>query len=119
MIIGDARYLVLMGLNYVAHVSQRLIHPNITTQTRRHNTAVLITENEEAQRNYAIVTGFNKGLGDNICDALDSLYYIQLQHHVFKYRNVMPLQYLTHHKAQWVILDIQVTKELTDHYLRG
>ncbi len=80
---------------------------------------MLTTENEEAQRNYAIVTGFTKGLRDNIRDALDSRYYIQLKHRVFKYRSVTPIQYLTHIKDQWVILDKQVTKELTDHYLRG
>ncbi len=110
MIIGDARYLALTGLNYVAPVSPPLTHPNITAQTTRHNTDFLTTENEEARRNFAIVTGFTKGLGENIRDALDSRYYIQLQHIVFKYRNVTPIQYLIHLKDQWVILDKQVTK---------
>ncbi len=48
MIIGDARYLALTGLNYVAPVSPPLTHPNITAHTTRHNTVVLTTENEEA-----------------------------------------------------------------------
>ncbi len=84
MIIGDARYLALTGLNYVPPVAPPLAHPNINGRTSSHNTAVLTIENEEARRNYAIVTGFHKGIGDNICDALDSWYYIQLQHRVFK-----------------------------------
>ena len=54
MIIGDARYLALTGLNYVAPVSPPLTHPNITATTTRHNTAVLTTENEEAQRNWNV-----------------------------------------------------------------
>ena len=119
MIIGKARYLALTGFNYVAHVVPPLTHPNITGRTSSHSTAILTAENEEDRRNFAIVTDFCKGMGDNICDALDSWYYNQLQHQVFKYRNVNPIQYLDHFKDQWVNLNEQVIKELTDYYLRG
>ncbi len=81
--------------------------------------SLLTTENEEEQHNFTIITDFCKGMGQVIRDALDSHYFNQLQHHVLKSRNLTPSKYLEHLKDQWVILDEQVIKELTNHFMRG
>ena len=95
-IVGVARYLALKGFNYAKPLVPPLTHTEITARRNSHNTALLTAENEEEWQHFAIVTGFRKGMGDNIRNVLDSCYYNQLQHCVLKYRNVTPIQYLDH-----------------------
>ncbi len=61
-IIGVTRYLTLMSFNYVQPLVPALTHPVITAWTNSHNRALLTAENKEEQRNFAIVTGFCKGM---------------------------------------------------------
>ena len=48
------------------------------------------TANENLKRDWAVLSGFRRGMGRNIRDTLDAEYYEDLYHHVYGYDDVWP-----------------------------
>ena len=43
------------------------------------------TANDTLKRDWGVLSGFRRGMGENIRDALDAEYYEDLDHHVYGY----------------------------------
>ena len=69
-------------------------------------------------RDWAVVSGFIRAMGELICNAVDSKFYKDLQHHVYGYNDVWPIDHFDE-IDQHVPLDEPARKECRDHYLRG
>ena len=67
-------------------------------------------------KTWFIRKGFQRGIVDNLRDALDEQHYSQLKHRLMAYRNVMPFQILNHVNDRWCPLDVQAKKELKKNY---
>ena len=48
------------------------------------------TANDTLKRDWAVLLGFRRGIGENIRNALDAEYYEDLDHHVYGYDDVWP-----------------------------
>ena len=61
--------------------------------------------NNLEKRDWAVVQGFCRGVGDNIRDALDLEFYAALEHNTYEYLNVLPRQYIVHLETHFCPLD--------------
>ena len=51
------------------------------------------TANETLKRDWAVLSGFKREMGENIRDTLDAEYYKDLDHYVYGYDNVWPEEF--------------------------
>lgn len=75
-------------------------------------------DNNLLKRDWAIVVGFRRGVGENFRDALDKEFYSPLEHQTYFYVNVLPRQYIEHLEREHCPLDEPAVQELTDHFNR-
>ena len=74
-------------------------------------------ENTELKERWARKKGFERGITDNILDALDERYYCALKHQCFGYRRVLPRAYFVHLETHWCKLDTATRKRMKADYL--
>jgi hypothetical protein len=115
---GAAKYLARTGENYIEPVRPGAQHPNILNGTAAQIRA-MDAENDGWRRDYAIFSGFCRGCGHNVRDALDSKYYEQLREETFIYKRVRPKDYIDELKSKWVFLDEIQAEALITNYKRG
>ena len=82
-------------------------------QLREANDAVDILN-----RDWAVVSGFKRGMCELIRLAVDAEYYEDLSHHVYGYDDIWPIDHFDEIDTH-VPLDEPAKKECRDHYLRG
>ena len=77
---GAAKYLVTLGLAYVAPVRPDVNDARINAlpPPSQARIGVIKGENDEAKKNFAVLEGFRLRFGDNIRGCLDANYYAQL-----------------------------------------
>ena len=73
------------------------------------------TANDMLKRDWAVLSGFRRGMGENIRDALDAKYYEDLDHHVYGYDNVWPEDFFDEVNIH-VPLDELAIKECREDY---
>ena len=112
-ILGPVKYLAGTTLVYVEPTKPPNQHALIVNGVRRHLVVVYANENNLLLHDWAIVTGFRRGVCENFRDALDPRYYEQLKQPICRYKRIQPLQYINHIKAHWVFLDNKKIDELT------
>ena len=105
------------GLNYVLPVKPaELVDPTgKTAAVIKAEQAALDVEN----RNWAKLQGYRKAYGELFREAFDEQYYEQLYHDVFKYRRVLPIEYIRHMRNNWVVLDDVEIAEIKAKYYKG
>jgi hypothetical protein len=116
-IIGEDEYEELTGIDtYVSPAEPASYDPAVTAATPTHERKRREEEWERVRTSWFIRKGFLRGVMDNLRDALDEQYYSQLKHRLTAYRNVTPLQILSHLNDRWCPLDVQAKKELKKTY---
>lgn len=75
--------------------------------------------NNLEKRDWAVVQGFCRGVGENIRNALDLEFCAALEHNTYEYLNVLPCQYIVHLETNFCPLDAQAIADLKSHYNRG
>ena len=75
------------------------------------------TANETLKQDWAVIEGFRRGMGENICDALDAKYYKYLNHHVYGYDDVWPEDFFDEVNIH-VPLGEPAIKECREEYFR-
>ena len=83
------------------------------SQLREANGAITILN-----RDWAVISGFKRGVGELIRRAVDSEYYKDLSHHVYGYDDVWPIDHFDEIDSH-APLDKPAKKECRDNYLRG
>ena len=79
----------------------------------------MVDENNLAKRDFAVVTGFCRGAGELIREALDSEYYEDLSHVRYGYDEVKPREYIVHLEDEHCPLDEGAKASERDHFFRG
>ena len=75
--------------------------------------------NNLLKRDWAVVQGFCRGVGENIRDALDLEFHAALEHNTYEFLNVLPRQYIVHLETNFCPLDAQAIADLKSNYNRG
>ena len=68
--------------------------------------------------NWAVVNGFLRAMGKNIHDTINAEFYEDLQHQVYGYDGILPINHFDK-IDQHVLLDKPAIKECRNNYLRG
>ena len=63
--------------------------------------------------------GFWSGFGEIFRKAFNKKYYEQLCKDTFRYKRILPLDYINHLQTRWIKIDTLVIKRLKNHYLQG
>ena len=71
-----------------------------------------INSNNVLKRDWAVVCGFRRGVGDNIRDALDLEFYSALEHETYGYLRVLPRESATNLEDNHCPLNITAVNEL-------
>ena len=113
LIIGGARHAVeyptLPGYVEPTRPDSMPNYPNANpsgTQER-----IARNANDILKRDWAVVCGFKRGVGENIRDALDPEYYEELEHPVYGYDDVKPFDYFEHLEDHHCPLEEQAIKQ--------
>lgn len=118
-VMGAQKYLAKTTKVYVPPVCPPVYDPRIVghnlTQVEVRIAQAL---NDTTKVNYAVVEGFREGFGENYRKAFDKNYYEQLWEETFKYKRVLPIDYITHLETQHVVLDTLVIARLRKETLR-
>jgi hypothetical protein len=117
---GEDKYRNNTGFEYVSPTRPPDLDPRILLPNQN-QTQIKILQSESVilKRDYAVVQGFRRGIGENIRDCLETRYYEQLYEDVFKYKRIQPRHYLAHLESKWVILDELQIEEMIKKYKRG
>jgi hypothetical protein len=117
---GEDKYQNNTGFEYVSPTRPPDLDPRILLPNQN-QTQIKILQSESVilKRDYAVVQGFRRGIGENIRDCLETRYYEQLYENVFKYKRILPRAYLAHLEAKWVILDELQIEDMVKKYKRG
>ena len=75
--------------------------------------------NDLLKRDWAVVCGFKRGMGENMRGALDPEYYEDLEHVVHGFDDVSPRDIIVHLEDEHCPLDEQAIKDVREHYFRG
>ena len=114
-----AKYLYT-GHNYVAPTQPPDMDPDMLIPSKTQiQIKIMQSATIVANRNYAVVSGFRRGVCDNFCDALQPRYYEQMYEDIFKYKCVLPRRYIEHLELKWVILDEMQIEKMIGNYKRG
>ena len=85
---GAEEYLAATQLEYIQPVQPEHQHPEIFVTVPRAPTQQQVknfeAQNEKWKRDFAVYSGFCKGVRENMMKALDARYYEQLSHDTFK-----------------------------------
>jgi hypothetical protein len=114
-IIGKDEYNNLTNLTWVQETKPSNYDPAITDATATSTRKIIEQEWEQTHKIWAIRKGFLCGVA-NIRKALDKNWYSQLKHIYTAYRNVTPIQIITHLNSQWCPLDTHTKKKLKQDY---
>ena len=98
VIMGAVKYQSETGLNMIDPTKPPNTYAGIAAASTAHNTRVLTAENDLLKHDWAKVTGFLTGAGENLRDALDPKYYDQLSEPSFRYKRIHPRHYFVHLK---------------------
>ena len=93
--------------------------PTIAAGTTQHIAKELRDQNDLMKRDWAVVCGFNRGVGEVIRRSIDSKFYEDLEHVSYGYDDVLPRDYIHHLEDEHCPLDEQAIKKVRDHYFRG
>jgi hypothetical protein len=116
-ILGVNEYNNLTGIDtYPTPVEPALYNPTINNATLTHKRKGKEEDRDLIHTSWFIRKGFLHGIVDNLCDALDKQYYLQLKHCLTAYRKITSFQILEHLNDQWCPLDIEAKKALKDAY---
>ena len=114
-----AKYLYT-GHNYVAPTQPPDMDPDMLIPSKTQiQIKIMQSATIVANRNYAVVSGFRRGVCDNFRDALEPRYYEQMYEDIFKYKRVLPRRYIEHLELKWVILDEVQIEKMIGNYKRG
>jgi hypothetical protein len=116
-ILGANEYNELTAIDTYAVPNEPASHdPTITNATLTHERRRKEEEWDLAHTSWFIRKGFLRGIVDNLRNALDEQYYVQLKHRLTAYRNVTPFQIMEHLNDHWCPLDVKAKKALKDVY---
>ena len=73
------------------------------------------TANDTLKQDWAVLSGFRRGMTENIREALDAEYYEDLDHHVYGYDDVWPEDFFDEVNIH-VPLDESAIKECREEY---
>ena len=119
MVIGTARYQTDTTLVYIAPTQPPNRHASINDRSTSAQRDEYNAENNLLKRDWAVVTGFKKAVGENIRDALDSAFYEQLKAKTYAYIKLWPRDYIDHLKRKWCRLTNKIIHELQTRYRRA
>jgi hypothetical protein len=114
-ILGVDEYNNLTGIDtYEIPAEPASYNPTINNATLVHKRKRKEEDWDLIRTSWFLRKGFLHGIVDNLRDALDEQYYLQLKHRLTAYRNVTPFQILEHLNDRWCPLDIKAKKALKD-----
>ena len=76
------------------------------------------TANDTLKRDWAVLSGFRRGMGENIRNALDAEYHKDLDHHLYGYDDVWTEDFFDEVNIH-VPLDEPAIRECREEYFRG
>ena len=119
-IIGAARY-ALDNPAMPAYVApaQLANAPNFPNNASVAGIKAATDANNLKKRDWAVICGFRRGVGENIHDALDLDFYSALENENYGYLNVLPRQYFVHLEKEYCPLDVIALDDIKSHTLRG
>ena len=82
---------------------------NVTSDAERERKNL---ERAELIKYWHMRRGLHRGLGENVREALDAMYYSGLKHEITSYKTIKPIDYLKHLKTDWVIMDTAALKQI-------
>ena len=115
-IIGEDEYDHLTNLTWIQETEPSNYDPAITDATATHTRKRMEQEWQRTRETWSIRKGFLRGVAANMRDALDENWYSQLKHIHTAYRNVTPIQILTHLDTRWCPLDVHAKKKFKQDY---
>ena len=97
MIIGATRFAAdYPALPAYAEPAQPANSPNIAAGISQHVARERRDDNDLLKRDWAVVCGFRRGIGELIRRSLDSEYFEDLEHVSYGYDDVLPRDYIEH-----------------------
>lgn len=118
-ILGGVEYELLTGIDSQGRkaYSPTMRKPNLVDETITNVTSDAERERKNLERAELIKywhmrRGLHRGLGENIREALDAMYYSGLKHEITSYKTIKPIDYLKHLKTDWVIMDTAALKQI-------
>ena len=106
-IYGYQKYFQVTGKRYVPPARPPVVHPDILANNLNQNNARRAeAENNQARVNYAVLDRFWSGFGENFRKAFDKKYYEQLCEDTFRYKRILPLDYINHLQTRWIKLTL-------------
>ena len=123
VIYGAEKYRAITERDYIQPERPAHQHPDIFITNPRAPTQQQVknleAQNDQWKSDFAVYSGFCKGVKENLMQALDARYYKQLRHTRYKYRDVTPRMFIEHLESKWVFLDEMQKQQLKDDYVRG
>lgn len=92
---------------------------NLAASASNSAVRLAVTDKDTKKRDWAILKGFMRGISENIRGALDLEYYKDLEHVDHGFKNVRPIDYITHLEQEHCPCDGQTVKEYREHFFRG
>jgi hypothetical protein len=115
-ILGKVEYNHLTNLVWILETKTASYNPAITATTATHQRKRAEEEWERKRASWFIRKGFPHGVVMNMHDALDEQYYSQLKQVNTAYRNITPIQILTHLNTRWCPLNVHGKKVLKKEF---
>jgi hypothetical protein len=115
-ILGKAEYNHLTNLVWTLETKPASYDPAITATTATHQRKRAEEEWECMRASWFIRKGFLRGVVMNMRGALDKQYYSQLKQVNTAYRNITPIQILTHLDTCWCPLNVHGKKVLKKEF---
>jgi hypothetical protein len=116
-ILGFNNYYKLTSIDtYAIPNKPTSYNPTITNAPLTHKCKRKEEEWDLLRTAWFIRKGFLKGVENNLCDALDTQTYCQLNYCLVAYCNITPFQILEHLNDWWCLLNVQAKKELQKAY---
>ena len=119
-IMGRDKYYAKTGKWYTPPVRPPVVHPDVSAGILTDKQARIATLNHnQLKLDYAVLEGFRTGFGIIYRNAFDKKYFEQLYEETFKYKRILPRQFIAHLESRWVKQDTMVIKRLRALYFRG
>ncbi len=116
-ILGEDKYNELTGIGtYTIPAEPASCDPTVTNAMLTHECKRREEEWDLVRTSWFIRKGFLWGILDNLRNALDEQYYLQLRYRLTAYCNVTPFQILEHLNNRWCSLNVKAKRTLKDAY---
>ena len=112
-VIGSTQYTAKTTKVYTVPVEPAAYDARITTNTEDLNRRKWMAENNQKIESWALMLGARNGVKDNFKDALDLMFYDQLQDEVLGYTQVSIIYFLDHLKT-WCRVNATIRKMMKD-----